>query len=253
MAGLGVDQGAGAPSAEALRSTGEPGKASPIRRGGRVVASTCCIMSRAVQKSAISRSYEPLSPRAQTLIAAASTKSRLSSKAAKIFVLQCLTRRCGRIRTHCGLTVIFGDARTVACQSITRGRAIPPPMARENHDAPTDRAVTESLSIPPRSAQPKACQLHQARQAVGGRSAGSTARSAMIEAAQRSYYVGRPFAERLQHPFTKWSGGARASPASATLACTSVEIETGVFGLPPWKGWAALVGYGAGVTGRQFG
>jgi hypothetical protein len=36
-----------------------------------------------------------------------------------IFVLQYLTRRCGRIRTHCGLTVNFSDARTVACQSIT--------------------------------------------------------------------------------------------------------------------------------------
>jgi hypothetical protein len=33
MSGFGVDQGAGVPSADVLRSTGEPGKASPIRRG----------------------------------------------------------------------------------------------------------------------------------------------------------------------------------------------------------------------------
>jgi hypothetical protein len=38
-----------------------------------------------------------------------------------IFFFQYLTRRCGRIRTHCGLTVIFNDARTVACQSVTSG------------------------------------------------------------------------------------------------------------------------------------
>src|SRR5215470_13391178 len=36
MSGLGIDQGAGAPSAAVLRSPGEPGKASPIRRGGRI-------------------------------------------------------------------------------------------------------------------------------------------------------------------------------------------------------------------------
>src|SRR5262252_5730279 len=36
MSGFGVDQGAGGTSAEVLRSTGEPGKASPIRRGGRI-------------------------------------------------------------------------------------------------------------------------------------------------------------------------------------------------------------------------
>jgi len=36
MSGFGADQGAGAVAADAPRSTGELGKASPIRRGGRI-------------------------------------------------------------------------------------------------------------------------------------------------------------------------------------------------------------------------
>ena len=35
MSGFGADQGTGATVAAVLRSTGEPGKASPIRGGGR--------------------------------------------------------------------------------------------------------------------------------------------------------------------------------------------------------------------------
>jgi hypothetical protein len=35
MSGFGVDQGAGGTAVAVLRSTGEPGKASPIRGGGR--------------------------------------------------------------------------------------------------------------------------------------------------------------------------------------------------------------------------
>ena len=35
MSGFGADQGAGATAVAVLRSTGEPGKASPIRGGGR--------------------------------------------------------------------------------------------------------------------------------------------------------------------------------------------------------------------------
>src|SRR5215831_705002 len=36
LSGFGADQGAGAPSVAVPRSTGELGKASPIRRGGRI-------------------------------------------------------------------------------------------------------------------------------------------------------------------------------------------------------------------------
>ena len=35
MSGFGVAQGAGAPAVAVLRSTGDPGKASPMRGGGR--------------------------------------------------------------------------------------------------------------------------------------------------------------------------------------------------------------------------
>jgi hypothetical protein len=107
-----------------------------------------------------------------------------------IFVLQYLTRRCGRIRTHCGLTVIFSDARTVACQSIARvGRSRRPWRGKITTLRPTGR----SLSLFPSHHDPLSrkranCIRHDKQWAAAAQQklAGSTARSAMTEAAPRA-------------------------------------------------------------------